>query len=184
MAARCRAKRAALTEYDNCIEPVLLAPLLQCFHSLGENFGLHATSYINHDQCSLWSATIWGNSCPIAPVDGADSLASYDNDGRHSMYITTRSSPIRTQLSACLARLVFVASALVGLNVNTVAYAQDYPDRPVKLVVPYPPGGGTDIAARWVAGKLGDGLKQTMFVDNLARSQRKPWHGLYRKSCT
>jgi tripartite-type tricarboxylate transporter receptor subunit TctC len=82
-----------------------------------------------------------------------------------SMYITTRSSPIRTP--ACLTWLAVVASALVALNVNTVAYAQDYPDRPVKLVAPYPPGGGTDIAARWVAGKLSDGLKQTMFVDNL-----------------
>lgn len=83
------------------------------------------------------------------------------------MYIATRPSPIRTQLSACLTWLAVVASVLVTLNVNTVAYAQDYPDRPVKLVVPYPPGGGTDIAARWVAGKLSDVLKQTVFVDNL-----------------
>ena len=83
------------------------------------------------------------------------------------MYIATRPSPIRTQLSACLTWLAVVASVLVTLNLNAVAYAQDYPDRPVKLVVPYPPGGGTDIAARWVAGKLSDVLKQTMFVDNL-----------------
>ncbi len=83
------------------------------------------------------------------------------------MYVTTRSSPIRTHLSACLTWLAVVASALVALNVDTVAYSQNYPNRPVKMVVPYPPGGGTDIAARWVAGKLSDVLKQTVFVDNL-----------------
>lgn len=84
------------------------------------------------------------------------------------MYITSRSSPIRTQLCARLMSLVVAVSGLVPLNVDMVAYAQDYPNRSVKMVVPYPAGGGTDIAARWVAGKLSDVLKQTVFVDNLA----------------
>ena len=59
-------------------------------------------------------------------------------------------------------------SVYVGLGMDAVALAQGYPSRPVKLIVPYPPGGGTDIAGRWVADKLSARLKQQVFVDNRA----------------
>ena len=65
-----------------------------------------------------------------------------------------------------IASFALGTSVLVGLSVDDAALAQAYPNRPVKLIVPYPPGGGTDIAARWIADKLGDRLRQTVFVDN------------------
>lgn len=55
-----------------------------------------------------------------------------------------------------------VALALAPLLVN----AQTYPTRPVTVIVPYPPGGATDVLARVIAQKLADKLGQPFVVDN------------------
>src|SRR6185295_4170479 len=44
--------------------------------------------------------------------------------------------------------------------------AQTWPAKPVRLIVPYPPGGTTDIVAREVSGKMGEGLGSQILVDN------------------
>lgn len=48
----------------------------------------------------------------------------------------------------------------------TVVRAQDYPNRQVRVIVPYPAGGGTDLVARLIVPKLADRWKQTVIIDN------------------
>lgn len=52
------------------------------------------------------------------------------------------------------------------LAVSSVAVAQGYPAKPVRIVVPWPPGGGNDILARWLAQKLVEPFGQQVIVDN------------------
>ena len=63
-------------------------------------------------------------------------------------------------------RYLFVIAVTAGCSNG--AWAQNYPSKPVRMVVPYPPGGGTDIIARPLAQRLTEGLGQQVIVDNRA----------------
>ena len=65
-------------------------------------------------------------------------------------------------------RTLITASAVLLLGAAGGACAQGYPNKPVRLVVPFAPGGTTDIVARIVSEKIGSVLGQTMIVENKA----------------
>ena len=68
-------------------------------------------------------------------------------------------SVLRSTAIACVVALGY---ALTGAN----ALAQNYPTKPIRLIVPFAPGGGTDITARAVAQKLTESWGQTVVTDN------------------
>src|ERR1700681_2542486 len=62
--------------------------------------------------------------------------------------------------------LQLTASAAALATVSRVARAQTYPSRPVRWIVPYPPGGAGDILARLMAQRLSDQLGQPFVIEN------------------
>ena len=73
-------------------------------------------------------------------------------------------SPVRRRVAA----LCLIGGLLGAAAAPALAQAQDYPARPVRVIVPYPPGGATDVIGRVVAQQLGAALGQQFIVDNRA----------------
>ena len=62
------------------------------------------------------------------------------------------------------------AAAILALGVLPGAARAQYPDKPVRVVIPFPPGGPTDAAVRVIAPAMAQALGQEMFIDNKAGS--------------
>ena len=63
-------------------------------------------------------------------------------------------------------RWLRLVCCLAALSSPGIAAAQDYPNKPVRLVVPFPPGGPNDIIARVVGQKMSEALGQPVLIDN------------------
>lgn len=68
------------------------------------------------------------------------------------------------------ARLLFFAAVLLAQG---AAFAQAYPEKPIRLVVPYPPSGVNDIVARALAVRVSEGIGQPVVVENRAGASGK-----------
>lgn len=67
-----------------------------------------------------------------------------------------------------LKALVNLAVGLAGLGAGGAVGADDYPTKPIRFIVPFPPGGGADVSARLVTRKLSENLGQQIIIDNRA----------------
>ncbi|MCA3183074.1 MULTISPECIES: tripartite tricarboxylate transporter substrate binding protein [unclassified Cupriavidus] len=68
-----------------------------------------------------------------------------------------------TRLPSRIALAVVACSLAAGAS---LVFADSFPSKPIQLVIPFPPGGATDVIGRLVGKKLGDKLGQTVVIDN------------------
>jgi tripartite-type tricarboxylate transporter receptor subunit TctC len=91
------------------------------------------------------------------------SFRQSNQSNRTSTQALQKTSKTRRNLGLALASLLFVGA---GIFLSQQAHAQNYPTRPVKIIVPFATGGPADNYARFMAQRLQDSLGQTFVVDN------------------
>src|SRR5437868_2713575 len=77
----------------------------------------------------------------------------------------TRYRPIRENVPMMtILRAIALGAACL---LSSTAFAQQYPTKPVKIIIPFPPGGVTDLAGRLIAQKLSERLGQQFYIENV-----------------
>jgi len=69
-----------------------------------------------------------------------------------------------------------------GLALSALAAAQTFPAKPVRIIVPFPPGGGTDVVSRLLGQKLGEAWGQQVIIDNRPGASMMIGHELGAKA--
>jgi len=92
--------------------------------------------------------------------------------------ITRQEQPMKSTLLRCLVSATFVGMSLAPI----LSGAQAYPSHPIKFIIPYPPGGNTDIVGRTFAQKLSERLGQPIVIDNRGGAAGSIGMGLAAKS--
>jgi tripartite-type tricarboxylate transporter receptor subunit TctC len=95
----------------------------------------------------------------IAPA-AAGVIALAMTRGRIHSVVQSRGQVMKTTI----AHLLLVVCVLFGINCETAA--QSFPTKPVRLIIPFPPGGGSDVVGRIIARALSERLGQQVVVDN------------------
>ena len=95
-------------------------------------------------------------------------ISIFMGHGRAMLVGMAGTSPAMTWRETCSRRVDFVVARCVvsGFGVRIPPSAQDYPTRPVKIVVPFGAGGGTDALARFIAHGLEQRLGQPFIIEN------------------
>jgi tripartite-type tricarboxylate transporter receptor subunit TctC len=65
-------------------------------------------------------------------------------------------------------RFIRIVAFAVALVIPGSVFAQQYPSKPVKIIVPFPPAGVTDIVGRLVAQKLSEKFGEQFYIENIA----------------
>src|SRR5207245_10514419 len=72
---------------------------------------------------------------------------------------------MRNSINFAFAAVLTIVSIPTG---SRSSHAEAYPERPIKIVVPFPAGGPTDVAARLIAQSLSSGLGQAVVIENVS----------------
>ncbi len=81
---------------------------------------------------------------------------------------SVRSIMVYSRIAPALCAFALCAFAAAGCIATASVSAQSFPNKPIRLIVPWPAGGGADIIGRTLAVKLGDAFGQQIVVDNRA----------------
>lgn len=89
--------------------------------------------------------------------------------------------PFATKRLRRLCLAVALAAGVPALYATALAQAP-YPNRPIRFIVPYPPGGGTDFIAREIGSRISETLRQSVVIDNRPGAGATLGHGLAAKA--